>query len=277
MNYTLIHARGQPEGDIKETIISFLDQCFGWVELWNWSHRLERIPTSGTRMWITAFFDLRQITECVLCDDEVRSHAVYMALVQGHTDLARLLMGNRSYIEAPGEYYGSALYFAISKNDEETVRVLLAHIIDFDGPDGTVFRTSASKGDRMMVGQLFEDHIRTVWDREDARALEGCGEIARLLINGHTPLRGRQVTARCGVDIKAKTKPTGREQISTNANRFPRVPYNSRYSAGWGGQTNTLNVDNLPLLPASAMAYLATRLRKVVPDMQHEGRAMQRG
>ncbi|KAJ7080062.1 hypothetical protein C8R44DRAFT_908945, partial [Mycena epipterygia] len=60
VNYTLIHARGQPERDIKETVISFLDQCSGWVELWNLSHRLERIPTSGTRVWIAVFFDLRQ-------------------------------------------------------------------------------------------------------------------------------------------------------------------------------------------------------------------------
>ncbi|KAJ7118105.1 hypothetical protein C8R44DRAFT_189884 [Mycena epipterygia] len=35
VNYTLIHAHGQPEYDIKGTILSFLDQCSGWVELWN--------------------------------------------------------------------------------------------------------------------------------------------------------------------------------------------------------------------------------------------------
>ncbi|KAJ7080036.1 hypothetical protein C8R44DRAFT_895528 [Mycena epipterygia] len=170
VNYTLIHARGQPESDIKETIISFLDQCSGWVDLWNWSHRLDRIPTSGTRVWIAAFFDLRQITECLIHDEMVESHAVYMALVRGHTEVALILVGKRSYFEALGEYYGSALQFAISKRDKETVRLLLAHIIDINPPDRTELRTAlpwedfwiaVSWGNQLTIEVLLEGHLRT--------------------------------------------------------------------------------------------------------------------
>ncbi|KAJ7088352.1 hypothetical protein C8R44DRAFT_751918 [Mycena epipterygia] len=290
VNYTLIHARGQPECDIKETILSFLDRCSGWVELWNWSHHLERIPTSGTRVWIAAFFDLRQITECLIRDEVVESHAVYMALVRGYTDVARLLVGNSSYIEALGLYYGSALQFAISKRDIKTLRLLFAHIIDIDPPDRTEFSaellwgelwTATLQRDQRRVRVLLEGHLRTVWTSEELSALRSgestlsrsCGEIARLLIDHDIDTIGHELPARqprLRADIKAKTKAGGGERFSSSASRFPSVPRNSRW-----GQTAS-NVDNLPLLPPSAMGYLATTLRKAVPDTQHESRATAR-
>ncbi|KAJ7088301.1 hypothetical protein C8R44DRAFT_861679 [Mycena epipterygia] len=261
VNYTLIHAQGQPEYDIKETILSFLDQCSGWVELWNRTHRLERIPPSGTRVWIAAFFDLRQITECLMPGRRVESRAVYMALVRGHKDVARILVGNRSYFEALGEYYGSALQFAISKKNKDTVGLLLAHILDLDAPGGAAFWASV--------------HVRAVLAREDLDVLWPSLLESRLLGDDHIDTSG-WISAPRGVDIKAKTKPTGRERLSSSASRFPRVPHNSENSAGRWGQTTRLKVDNLPLLPPSAMGYLATTLRKAVPDMQHGARTKKR-
>ncbi|KAJ7080038.1 hypothetical protein C8R44DRAFT_754474 [Mycena epipterygia] len=80
-----------------------------------------------------------------------------------------------------------------------------------------------------------------------------------------------KTTALPSKNFTAKSAITaGRTSVSTagGANRFPRVPNNSNYS-GW----SQLNEDNLPLLPAAAMGYLATTLRKAVPDTQHQSRA----
>ncbi|KAJ7094774.1 hypothetical protein C8R44DRAFT_813896 [Mycena epipterygia] len=291
VNYTLIHAHGQPEHDIKEAILSFLDQCSGWVELWNRSHRLERIPTSGTRVWIAAFFDLRQVTECLIRDEVAESHAVYMSLVRGHMDVARILVGNRTYLQALGEYYGSALQFAISKKNQETVRLLLAHTIDLDGPHKRMLQTAVSKGDLAMVKLLIENDVNPVWAREDPSAprllIDNKDEIVRSLTGDIDTggcssefkselLSSHKATARREADVKEMTKATGGERCSSSASRSPRVPRNSENPAGGSGQTARSNVDNLPLLPPSAMGYLAMTLAKGVPDMEHGARAIQR-
>ncbi|KAJ7118114.1 hypothetical protein C8R44DRAFT_189953, partial [Mycena epipterygia] len=187
VNYTLIHAHGQPEYDIQETIISFLDQCSGWVELWNWSHRLERIPSSGTRVWIAAFFDLQDITGCLIPRDGVEGRAVYMAVVQGHMNVARILVGNRPYNEALDEYYGSAMQFAISKEQQETLRLLLERSPgDFDaegGAHGKALQTAVSEGHLAMAKLLIEHDINIKWAGTlRSQLLASCEEIARLLI-----------------------------------------------------------------------------------------------
>jgi hypothetical protein len=124
VNYALVHARGQPECDTKELILLFLTQCSGWVELWSYSH-MERIPPSGTRVWIAAFFDLREITTCLIPEDGVDSCAVHMAIVRGHTAMARILIGNRTYVEALEEFYDLTLELAMSKENEDTALLLI--------------------------------------------------------------------------------------------------------------------------------------------------------
>jgi hypothetical protein len=114
VDYGLLHARGQPEFDIKEPILSFLDQCSAWVDLWNMSHPFEQIPNPGTKPWIAAFFHLEQIVED-LADDAGFKPALYTAIQRGRTDVTRILVGQRSCIELLGEQYGSALHLAISR------------------------------------------------------------------------------------------------------------------------------------------------------------------
>ncbi|KAJ7674252.1 ankyrin repeat-containing domain protein [Mycena rosella] len=282
VNYTLIHAHGQPECDIKETILSFLDQCSGWMELWNWLHRLERIPTSGTRVWIAAFFDLREITGCLIAKDSVDSRAVYMAIVRGHTDVASILVGNYPYIQALGEYYGSALQFAISKKNDEILRLLLeCSPGDLDargGPHGRALQTAVSRGDLAMAKLLIEHDINIKWDGTlRSKLLTSCEEIIRRLIKYDIDIErggwcssglmaasliGCEATVRLliesGADVNETDAPVEAEHesvVGSSSSYLPAVPVNSSERSRDNQPTeidfNTLDVGNLPLLLAS--------------------------
>ncbi|KAJ7087061.1 ankyrin repeat-containing domain protein [Mycena epipterygia] len=275
VNYTLIHAHGKPEYEIKQTILSFLNQCSGWLELWNWSHRLERIPSTGTRVWIAAFFDLREITGCVITEDGVQGHAVYMAIVRGSWDVAHILVGDRPYIQALGEYYASALQFAISKGKEETLRLLLEHSAgDLDVPGGPYERavqTAVSEGHLAMAKLLIEHDINIKWAGTlRSKLLASCEEIARLLIKygideaggwrssglKAASLVGCESTTRIliesGADVNAKnnvksTQGAAGEESDSSSGGFLRVPDNSGQPAP-GQRADTLNVKKLPPL-----------------------------
>ncbi|KAJ7118107.1 ankyrin repeat-containing domain protein [Mycena epipterygia] len=282
VNYTLIHAHGQPEYDLKEKILSFLDQCSGWVELWNWSHRLERIPNTGTRVWIAAFFDLQELIGCLIPGDGVESRAVYMAIVRGHTDMARILVGSRPYIEALGEYYASALQFAISKGKEETLRLLLERSVgDLDvtgGPHGRALQAAVSKEDLTTVKLLIEHDISIKWaGARRLKLLAASEDIAKLLIKygldtdaggwrssglKAASLVGREAIAKLliesGADVNATSEQAdwGHQSVilGSRSSWFPPVPVNSR-NPDWDQGTqlnfNKLVVGNLPLLPVS--------------------------
>ncbi|KAF8139374.1 hypothetical protein K438DRAFT_1785737 [Mycena galopus ATCC 62051] len=53
------------------------------------------------------------------------SRAGYMAIVRGHTAVARIHIGNRPYVEALGEFYAPTLEVARSKENEEAVHLLI--------------------------------------------------------------------------------------------------------------------------------------------------------
>ncbi|KAJ6505275.1 ankyrin repeat-containing domain protein [Mycena sanguinolenta] len=295
VNYVLIHAHGEPEYDIKDTILSFLDQCSGWVELWNWLHRLERIPTSGTHVWIAAFFDLQEITRCLIPNNGVEANgtvtpiplppppsAVYVAIVQGYTDEARILVGDRPYVEALGEYYGTALQYAVSKEQEETLRLLLEGSdgdLDAKGsPQGGAFQTAVSRGNLAMARIFIEHDINMKWaGMLRSKLLASCDEIIKLLIEYGIDIEacgwrsgaliaaslvGYEATVRLLIESGADVNGTDTQVdakhesvVASSSSYLPAVPVNSSERTHGSEPAemdlNTLDVGNLPVLPAS--------------------------
>ncbi|KAJ6531019.1 ankyrin repeat-containing domain protein [Mycena capillaripes] len=125
LNYGLVHARGQPEFDSKDLILAFLARRSTWLSLWNRVYYYNKIPELATKLWIAAFFDLRQIAGHLLIEEGPDAGAIYAASVNRHADMVGMLTGAGVQVNALGGYHGTALQVAALAGDENMARLLI--------------------------------------------------------------------------------------------------------------------------------------------------------
>jgi hypothetical protein len=205
VEFCLIHARGEPETGIKQLIMSFLANCSAWRRGWN-KKNPNGIPDSASRLWIAAFFQLKEISQYLL-QDEGAGTELQEAAALGHINMARILLEIGVDVNATDPKHGTALYAASSWHHTNVVRLLLKHGTNVNargGYYGTAIIAAAGTGDYDLVQLLLMHgaHVNaTGVGRKDLTALYvatagGHNKIVHLLLK-----HGADVDARreCGM------------------------------------------------------------------------------
>ncbi|KAJ7144576.1 ankyrin repeat-containing domain protein [Mycena epipterygia] len=193
VRYSLIHARGQPESDIRDTILSFLVNCSRWRKLWNnWSSfRTLRLPEGDAQLGIAAFFGLEEIVRYLINQDglgpapqeavaewsgnnvdlrkgskrEVYNWALWAATLAGHEIIVGLLLGQGADVNAQrgnpslGEHR-SALQIASKEGHEAIAKLLITHGADVNAENaenGSAL-SAASKNGHEAIAKLLIEH-----------------------------------------------------------------------------------------------------------------------
>ncbi|KAF7364328.1 ANK-REP-REGION domain-containing protein [Mycena sanguinolenta] len=135
--YCFVHARGDPEEQIRDEILAFLGNCSFWRELWN---RTKFPPISETRLWIAATFRLENLCRHLIKEDGPGA-VLLEAASKGRTSVVQILIPSTSRSE-----HGHALVAAARRGHDEIIQLLLEHGTDihFRGRDGTTALQSAS-------------------------------------------------------------------------------------------------------------------------------------
>ncbi|KAJ7485603.1 ankyrin repeat-containing domain protein [Mycena latifolia] len=152
VEYCLIHARGEPEVQIKQSILSFLADCGPWWHLWNWRHTKQ--PKSNARLWIALLFHLEEICRDLMQEDD----QIQEAALEGLTDIVKLLIDHGVDINAEG-VNGTALYIASSRGNYDIVRLLIKHGADIniqDKKNNSALQAASSQGYKDIVSLLIE-------------------------------------------------------------------------------------------------------------------------
>ncbi|KAJ7453113.1 ankyrin repeat-containing domain protein [Mycena latifolia] len=129
VDYCLMHARGQPESDIRHLILSFLENCSSWRKIWNWRHSFEKIPPSATPLFIATVFRLEHICRYLIKEKGVGG-LLQEASLEGLTDVVQILLENGANPDANEGEYDSALQATSVNGHDDILHVLLAHGAD---------------------------------------------------------------------------------------------------------------------------------------------------
>ncbi|KAJ7453091.1 hypothetical protein FB451DRAFT_1185350 [Mycena latifolia] len=159
VEYGLAHARGRPESDIKDSILSFLWNSSVWWKLWNWKHSYEKRRQSEAPLWIAAAFHLDKICRHLIKEVIKEGDAgtvLHKAALGGLTDMVQILITNGVNSNAkPWHHvsYFSALQAASARGHADIIRLLLDHgaDIDFTGQIGSALQLAAFFGHKQAV------------------------------------------------------------------------------------------------------------------------------
>ncbi|KAJ6526214.1 hypothetical protein DFH09DRAFT_1371675 [Mycena vulgaris] len=158
VEYCLLHARGPPESNIKDSIHRFLKNFSEsvWWNLWNWKHSYDKRRKSARRLWVAAAFQLNEICGDLIKEDSGAA-VLQEAAFEGLIDMVEILINNGVNPDATrtgnkGEY-DSALQAASVRGHEEIIRLLLDHGADTDLPGhiGTALQMAAFFGHKESV------------------------------------------------------------------------------------------------------------------------------
>ncbi|KAJ6496284.1 ankyrin repeat-containing domain protein [Mycena sanguinolenta] len=151
VEYCFVHARGDPEEQIKDEILAFLGNCSFWRELWNRT----KFPTiSEARLWIAATFQLENIC-CHLIEEDGSGNVLLEAASKGRTNVVQLLLRGASRSEN-----GHALVAAAGRGHDEIIQLLLDHgtDVDFRSRDGaTALQSAAFHGCKRTLRLLLDN------------------------------------------------------------------------------------------------------------------------
>ncbi|KAJ7144579.1 ankyrin repeat-containing domain protein [Mycena epipterygia] len=219
VQYALIHARGQPESDIRDMILWFLGNCSAWRRLWDsWSWNTFRtgdMPEEDAQLGIAAFFGLDEIVQYLIKEDgsgpglqpaiaewsandvdlregskrEVYDWALWAATLAGHEIIVGLLLEHGAYVNA--EEDGCSILWEASKNGHKAiVKLLIGHCADLNavGQSGSALWVALEKGHEAISKSLIEHgadaNSRNKWQESvlQTESAQGHEAIVKLLI-----------------------------------------------------------------------------------------------
>ncbi|KAJ6591131.1 ankyrin repeat-containing domain protein [Mycena vulgaris] len=146
--YCLVHAGGQPERVLKDSLLKFLQDSFSRFSQFRWGIQppwnYGRWPTPVSSLWVAAFFNLQEMARHLLAhgaavdSEEDMDKALYVASDLGHLEIVEMLILNGADANAPrrGELRDTALYAASFKGHEAVARLLIKSGADVNAEGG---------------------------------------------------------------------------------------------------------------------------------------------
>ncbi|KAJ6487307.1 ankyrin repeat-containing domain protein, partial [Mycena vulgaris] len=172
--YCLAHAAGQPEIQLREILLSFLDLAFQWIQVmdlkwngwnsppWNYSDR----PSEPSALWIAAAANLVETTSILLekgadvnAAGGFYGSSLQAAAARGHAEIISILLEKGADVNAAGRLYGSSLQIAAAGGHTEIVGLLLEKGADVNaagGRYGSLLQDAAARGHAEIVSILLE-------------------------------------------------------------------------------------------------------------------------
>ncbi|KAJ7432121.1 ankyrin repeat-containing domain protein [Mycena galericulata] len=179
--YCLLHACGQPEHDLQDKIIIFLEQAKKWSEFWGSESSLN-LQTIARNLLIEGMSS-QAIKNCALCVASFRGHMQMVLLLldrganintneyetplqaaasQGHKTVVQLLLKEGADINMRGQKYGTALQAAFREGHYTTVQLLIENGADVHTQHvqcGTVLQAASAEGLEAVVQLLIEKGV----------------------------------------------------------------------------------------------------------------------
>jgi ankyrin repeat protein len=209
VEYCLVHARGDPETRIKDSILSFLANCSIWWRLWNWKHGGRKCAPD--KLQIARSFQLEVISGHLLAEHQ----AIIMlrdAVTRGAADEVQILAQNGVDLESNGDVLEKAVF----SGHEEIVQILLAHDMIRDSPRiaGAKIRKRRRHTSSSYTMALYQaacggaDSIVEMLIQHGVDIDADCGEygsaLAGAAVAGHVSVIKRLIEH--GVQINARSK-----------------------------------------------------------------------
>jgi hypothetical protein len=163
--YTLVHAAGRPEEDLRKEILKFLEQAVIWVTLekldrprwtsgpwdfWYW-------PEQTTPLWIAGAANLFKTADYLMKNSSLTGSnhgAALVASYYGHYQIVELLIDKGADVNVWHEVYGTALQTA-SLNGHKDIAELLMNRgagVDIQGGDyGTALQAHQQKATKTLL------------------------------------------------------------------------------------------------------------------------------
>ncbi|KAJ7706684.1 ankyrin repeat-containing domain protein [Mycena rosella] len=217
LEYGLVHARGQPEFDLKDILLEFLAKATRWI--YTSDYQSTNFKTFGmrvttTRLWLTAFFNLHETAQHLISIHEpLDGGALQTAMVKGDQKMIQLFIENGADTDGL-----PALHVASYFGYEAAVSLLLTQGADINGRGvtyapyvygagyATALEAASAEGHEAVVRLLVENgadiNVTGGFSRTGGSALQAAAA------RGHEKIVRLLIAAGADVDIQAEDKGT---------------------------------------------------------------------
>ncbi|KAF8162056.1 ankyrin repeat-containing domain protein [Mycena galopus ATCC 62051] len=199
--YCLAHAAGQPEVQLRESLLEFLARGFQWKKTMNGAKNMGKKwnsipwnyadwPLQASALWIAAAANLVDIAKSLLegaaLQQDSANQAIIVASYYGHTEMIHVLLNKGVDVNAARGRYGSCLQAAAQGGYAEIVCILLDKGADVNaagGEYGSSLQTAVVWGHTEIVRILLDKGA-------DVNAAEGSygSSLQAAVEGGHTEI-----------------------------------------------------------------------------------------
>ncbi|KAJ7499629.1 hypothetical protein FB451DRAFT_41815 [Mycena latifolia] len=159
--YCLVHALGQAETNIKDSILSLLANCSPWLKLLSAIGAPDAgghiIVPPASKLWIAAAFHLKEICRHLVQEEGVGTDSeLYNAACHCRPNIIRFLLDSGAGISAP--MHTALQRYSHNRNWRNVVKLLVEHGADVNtkGPFGTALHCASKYGDYELARLLIE-------------------------------------------------------------------------------------------------------------------------